>query len=480
MTRLLSHMGAWSKKIQRLIMITTTAFIIASVGTAAAMRYIFGKDLYGAEEFITIAAFWMYFMGAVYATHTRSHITAEIFSTLCRNAFIRRGVYLFAAVTTIGLSLLYTWWGWEFFYWSLTEGGKTTVWQVPLVVGHTAVFLGFVGMSWYFVQNFVEDVADILNIEIRIGSQYPAEHPASQSIKTLKKLVEDGSDLNISLHLDSELGDYTHMYEDLSRGTLGMALISVPSQLDPRLETAYIHGLVTDYAQARKVYAPGSPLFAAMERFHAEQNVKFLGFHMQGFGGLLFTGENAPQPKPGGQTGLSLRVPPMHVFGLSVQALGYESVSIPFTSLETALERRQVEGVSGLPTVATYLKFRQWTRAFLPARLFMENTSYLMSMQLWKSLKPEQQVLVQDAVTELSRRSLEESKSNEERYTRLLREAGVQVIDVDRQTAAGWAEHIRAATWPELFAELGKDVQSCVEDSLALIEQPKTPPVDES
>lgn len=154
------------KKTQRFMMIFFSAIVVLLVGIGALMRYLFEADLYGADEFLTIAAFWMYFMGAVYATHTRSHISAEVFSVYCKNETLKRIVHIFQLTITVFLAILYSYWGWDFFYWSLTDGGKSTVWQIPLVVAHTAVVLGFLLMAWYFSIQLIAYIAQIQGIKI--------------------------------------------------------------------------------------------------------------------------------------------------------------------------------------------------------------------------------------------------------------------------------------------------------------------------
>lgn len=172
LSQILATLSSTAKKVQRIVLILTSIFTIGAVGTGAMMRYVFEKDLYGAEEFITIAAFWLYFTGAIYATHTKKHISAEIFSTFCKNIKIRRFVYFLSSLLTLALALLYSYWGWHFFYWSMTEGGRSLVWQIPLVLGHSAVFIGFVFMAYYFLTNLKEDIANVQK-----------DHPTNQLLK---------------------------------------------------------------------------------------------------------------------------------------------------------------------------------------------------------------------------------------------------------------------------------------------------------
>ena len=143
------------EKIVSVIMVTSAAFVVLAVGTSAIMRYFIRRDIYGVEELITIAAFWMYFAGAVYATKTRQQISAEMFSMFTKNSKFLYGIAVTQRSVTLLLCLIYAWWGWEFISWSVSGGGKTTLWQIPLYVGQSAVFLGLVCMLVYFVRDLI-------------------------------------------------------------------------------------------------------------------------------------------------------------------------------------------------------------------------------------------------------------------------------------------------------------------------------------
>jgi TRAP-type C4-dicarboxylate transport system permease small subunit len=148
------------KTFQEIILILTSSFITIIIASGAILRYFFNKDLYGAEEFTSIAAFWMYFIGAIYATHKKKHITVEMFSSICKNVATIRIIKLISLAATILVSLLYSWWGLEFFYWSFTKGGKSVAWRVPLVYGHSAVSIAFILMTFYFTINFKNEITN--------------------------------------------------------------------------------------------------------------------------------------------------------------------------------------------------------------------------------------------------------------------------------------------------------------------------------
>ncbi len=458
-------------------MITCGAVIVLIVGVGALLRYLFKTDLYGAEEFLTIAAFWMYFMGAVYATHTRKHISAEVFSTYCSNVTLRRAVHFFQLGVTIALALLFSYWGWTFFYWSLTEGGKSTVWQIPLVVSHTAVSLGFVMMTCYFIAHLIGDAADLLKVKIRIASQYSLNHPATQSLNKFKQAVESAREgkVNIQICPNSELGDYTNVHEGLSQGTIGMALISVPSQLDPRLEVTYIPCLAKEYAEAKAMYARGSALFEEVDQVHSELGIKFLGFNMQGFGGLALKKKPQKLTDPGMEKDICIRVPPMEVFKLAAKDQGFEVATVPFNEVEKVLETDAIDGLAGCPPLATYHHFRKDIKHYLVNRGFVETTSYLMSESLWCSLTSGQQQLFQETIDRLSEESFEKAEQQEKEYFKRLVDVGIEVTFLSSEELDALARHTRAVTWPKLYPflnpKLVKSLQAITEQDVAVMDQ---------
>lgn len=142
-------------KVIVLVMMVTASFVVLAVGAGAIMRYVFRRDIYGVEELTTIAAFWMYFAGAIYATKTRQQISAEMFSMFTGNPVVLWASVFLQRLITLLLCLVYTWWGWEFFWWSVTSGGKTNLWQIPICVGQSSVFVGLIGMLAYFLRDLI-------------------------------------------------------------------------------------------------------------------------------------------------------------------------------------------------------------------------------------------------------------------------------------------------------------------------------------
>ncbi|MEG6521026.1 TRAP transporter small permease [Desulfotomaculum sp. 1211_IL3151] len=146
-------------KIQKGIMVFTSLSIIVAISLGAILRYVFKTDIKGLEEILVVLAFWMYFMGGSYGSYEKSHITAEIISTMVKKPQILGPLKLFSSFMTTALCLVVTYFAANFFLWSLAKGGTTTALKIPLIISQSSIFIGFVLMSLYTVIHFIKDLA---------------------------------------------------------------------------------------------------------------------------------------------------------------------------------------------------------------------------------------------------------------------------------------------------------------------------------
>jgi len=147
-------------KIQRLILILSGIFVIVGITLVVLFRYFLKLDLFGMEEIITICAFWMYFIGGSYGAYERSHISADLISSYVKNDRLRTTLKAITSVITAGLCLLFLKWAYDYFRWSLDANPKTTALHIPLIIPQTAILIGFILMSFYFLVHLARDLKD--------------------------------------------------------------------------------------------------------------------------------------------------------------------------------------------------------------------------------------------------------------------------------------------------------------------------------
>lgn len=145
------------------------AMLLALIISAATiMRYILEMDLYGYEEWIKIFAFWLYFMGAGYGAFAGSHVSADLVQSYVREGTLKRLLLFVKTVVTLGVTLLFTWYGWDFFYFGfagpLGTGvaiPKTVAWRIPLWTGYLPIFIGLLFMSYYFAWDMIRAAKEL-------------------------------------------------------------------------------------------------------------------------------------------------------------------------------------------------------------------------------------------------------------------------------------------------------------------------------
>ncbi|HBW37521.1 TRAP transporter substrate-binding protein DctP [Desulfosporosinus sp. BICA1-9] len=313
-------------------------------------------------------------------------------------------------------------------------------------------------------QNKVADSKDAATpqktIKIRMAGQYPSDHPGTQAMTKLKETVEAKTNgrIQMTLYPANQLGDYTLIYDEIMKGTIEMALISIPSGHDPKLELTYVPSIAENYDQVRKLYSQGSYIYNTMDQLNNALNVKLLGFNVEGFGGLGMTKLPEDPASVTSKKNVLLRVPPMDVFKVWADDMNYTTVTVPYAELYTALQTGVADGWSGGTPVSNWLGFRDVLKYYIPVNNFVENTSYVMNLDLWKSLSAEDQKIIADTTAELSTESVDISQKSDKQYMDEMKKAGIKVIELSDADLKTLADQTRKTSWPKLNNRLGKEI----------------------
>lgn len=152
-----------------IICFTTTALLTLIICAAAFFRYILNGDLTGYEEWVKIFAFWLYFAAAAIGAYNRTHVSADLVQAYVPNGKLKDFLVFLKNLITVGVSLLFTWYGYEFFMFGfmgpLGTGialPTTNVWRICLWVGYLPVFLGLIFMTYYFTRDLLMSTRTLL------------------------------------------------------------------------------------------------------------------------------------------------------------------------------------------------------------------------------------------------------------------------------------------------------------------------------
>lgn len=264
---------------------------------------------------------------------------------------------------------------------------------------------------------------------LRFAGQFPEEHTSTRLMMQIADEVKErtGGRIEIQVFPDNELGDYTLVYEELIRGSLDLAAITVPSQFDPRLELANVNGVVRTFDEARAAFAPDGWIFRKMDEMHSALGVKLLGFQFEGFIGIGSVKPVNEPLDPEAKKGILLRIPNMEVFKLGAEAMGYRTITIPWDEVRASLQNGFAEGVDGMTPAAAFTILGDVIKHWYDLRYSVENLNFMMSMKTWEKLSGEDRAIIRDACAKVAAVSVYLAEEDQEKCLQEMADAGIEV-----------------------------------------------------
>lgn len=296
---------------------------------------------------------------------------------------------------------------------------------------------------------------------LRLASDAPKEHVATELNNELAEMVKEETEgrVEIEYYPASQLGQYETVYEEIMRGTIDAGQITIPDALDAKFGAAYMPYYVKNFEEAGILLSPDSYLSEEIGKLTAENNVRFLGFVLEGFIGQGFTKELDDVFSPEGNKGVKTRSPGISTFSEPLKELGFNPVTVPYDEVPTAIQTKVVDGwVGGTPNM-NYAWVGEVINYMYINYMYPEATTYVMSEKTLENLSEEDADIVVKIFQQQSEKSFQLSEENEEIYKeKLAEEHGVEVVEFTEEQVDVYADYIRENVWPELEDELSKEL----------------------
>lgn len=291
-------------------------------------------------------------------------------------------------------------------------------------------------------------------LTLKLAGQYGYDTDDTRDMLVLKKEYEANTDNDVKVRIfpANQLGDYTQVYEELRRGSIEMALITIPSQFDRQLELPYIPYLAKDWNEARRIYSNDSFLFKEMALINEKLGVKLLAFQPAGFGGLGLNKlpSKGLEDPTSDKSDVLVRVPPMPVYAEPIKNAGFKTVSIPWSDTYTAIQTGVADGWSGGSSILNYDAMRDAIKYYWPVNNWFDVRAWLVSEKAWNKLSEEQRTELQSIIVRIASERMQSNEEVEKEYTRKLADHGVTIIDVTPEQLEAYSKHAKDVTWPTL------------------------------
>ncbi len=320
-----------------------------------------------------------------------------------------------------------------------------------LVVLLFALVLGFA----------VSVAAEAAKYEIKFAGNYAPDHPGTLAQNEIAKevLEKTKGEVKITVYPGGQLGDYTQAYEDVMRGNIDMGWFYITGQYNPMLEISSLSYLATDWKELKRVFSPGSFWYKTYEGAHAKVGVKLLGVYVDSFISLATVKPLNDPLNPKANHKGKVRIPPSEIYKLTMDSLNYDTVSINWSDLYTAMQTGVCDGWIGGTAALNYFQFRDLIKQFMPIRAFVENVSYVYNAEKFAKLPAAYQKIIFEACQKQAKKSIDDAQKNEALYQeKLSKEHKVAIMKVTDAQIKALADHVRKDAWPKFSKLFGKDV----------------------
>lgn len=295
---------------------------------------------------------------------------------------------------------------------------------------------------------------------IRLAGQNPVDYPATQQLYKLKEAVEKATNgaYEIKVFPANQLGDYTQVYEEIMRGSIDMAQITVPSQFDKRLELVFFPYLSESFDDLAVKFSQDGFLYKTLDSIHTELDVKLLGFSVEGLAGIGSTKPAQNPADPKAAKGVLLRMAPIDAIKFGGMALGFQTMSLPYAEVYTGLQTGIVDAYEVGPIMLAYMNYKDITKHYYQYNNYVECSQWIMNKDTFDRLPAEVQKLLLDNIAVFQEESIRDTEKNEIEYAQKMKEAGIEVVTFSPDELKALADHVRKEAWPKLKETVGAEI----------------------
>lgn len=303
---------------------------------------------------------------------------------------------------------------------------------------------------------------------LRFAGQSPPEHMCTKTMENMAKEINEGTAgrIEVKVYPAGQLGNYTLVMEEMMRGTIDMACLSVATDFDPRLEILYANGYISDYAGAKKAFDPDSWLLKKLDEILSPLGVHLLGAYIEGFIGIASTKELIEPLNPKVDKGVLCRVPNMVSYTTGATAMGLRPITIPYPDVYQSMQTGVCDAADGYPTAAAYTILGDVVKYWYATNYSTEFLGMMVSDKTWQKISPEDQKVIRDVARKYTLLSIDNAENEDNKYMSLMEQKGVKVFKytaeelkpIKEACMTSWDEIGKAGAGEDLIKEFKENL----------------------
>lgn len=286
--------------------------------------------------------------------------------------------------------------------------------------------------------------------------------PSGDALDRWAALIAEGTggEVTVDVFYQNELGSQAEVLDLLVAGDLDMMINWPVTSYDERLGVLFTPYMVTSWEEAFEAYKPGGWVNEMLVDIWADLGIKFFGPWPEGFNGIASKGKYAMTPDDAKD--LKIRVPAMFPMAESVQALGYQTATIDWSEVFTAIQTGVVDGDGANIIYWDYEYFRDVLDYYNQTRMQFVTGVMTMNQGSWDSLSEDQQKVVAEAAATVMGEAFENAQKLDQHYIQQAKDAGMTYIEPTEEQLNEMAKTVREKVWPLMEDRVGKEVMDTI------------------
>ena len=301
-----------------------------------------------------------------------------------------------------------------------------------------------------------------------VAAQNSAQHQAAEMFAKLVNEKTNG-EISIVVFPAGQIGSDESLGQDLARGNLEFAFLNQGSMagMDRLLDFHYLPYIVSNYAQADKLYYGDGIIPQTMRETLAGYGIRALGWYELEFRGL--SNSKRPVRTLNDIQGLRLRVPGSQAIMGFFNAVGVQTVTIAMPELYTALQQGTVDGQDNGLLITYDNKLHETNQFYTRLNHVFATGTIAISEKTWETLSQDQQLALTEAAKAAQDWVIQEQRKITASYVKKMQDEGVEVIELTSQELAEF-QKVGQKVWENLYDIYGADR---IEKLLKEVEQVK-------
>ncbi|NLD24448.1 MAG: TRAP transporter substrate-binding protein DctP [Bacteroidales bacterium] len=309
--------------------------------------------------------------------------------------------------------------------------------------------------------------AEAAPVVLRFSGQSQIDHPATKAMEQIAKEVAQKTEgrVTIKVYPANQLGDYDLVFEEMVRGTIDMACTSVPGKFDRRMEMSNMPGIVRDYKDVAVMFAKDGWMDKKMNEFEKPMGLRHLGWFIEGMIGIGSIKPVKEPLNPKVAKGVLCRVSTFENNKHALNAMGYNTTTIPYSDVYQALQTGVCDAVGGYPVAAANTMLRDVLKYWHNTCWAVEALGFTISEKTWSKLSVKDRAVLQSVIDKETAKSIAGADAEDERNMKEMEKAGIKVfrytakelVENTKACAESWNKLEKAYT-PALLKDLRKEV----------------------